>query len=206
LDIPFGFAGGLYDHHTKLTKFGYREYDSYTGRWTSKDPIRYEGGDNNLYGYVLNDPVNGVDIMGLAACYVTWYGYPITIPGTSASVPLVHGGVLTYSNNGKTRYYEYGRYDSNLGNVRRRSVPNLAMENGNPTSASWSNLINKLNEYGKGTKANVVCNDSADADKVNQFAEDYKNNPNRSPYNWWPSPFGNNCLTFMCNAVGAGVQ
>ncbi|MDR0580276.1 MAG: RHS repeat-associated core domain-containing protein [Campylobacteraceae bacterium] len=64
LNIPIGFAGGLYDHHTKLTKFGYREYDSYTGRWTSKNPIRYEGGDSNLYGYVLGDPINFVDPTG----------------------------------------------------------------------------------------------------------------------------------------------
>jgi uncharacterized protein RhaS with RHS repeats len=40
-------------------------YDSYTGRWTSKDPIDFEGGDSNLYGYVLGDPVNGVDPSGL---------------------------------------------------------------------------------------------------------------------------------------------
>ncbi|MDR0580274.1 MAG: RHS repeat-associated core domain-containing protein [Campylobacteraceae bacterium] len=64
INIPIGFAGGLYDHHTKLTKFGYREYDSYTGRWTSKDPIDFEGGDSNLYGYVLGDPINGVDPTG----------------------------------------------------------------------------------------------------------------------------------------------
>jgi RHS repeat-associated protein len=55
----------LYDHHTKLTKFGYREYDSYTGRWTSKDPIDFDGGDSNLYGYVMGDPVNLVDVDGL---------------------------------------------------------------------------------------------------------------------------------------------
>ena len=30
----------------------------------SKDPIRFEGGDLNLYGYVLNDPVNFIDING----------------------------------------------------------------------------------------------------------------------------------------------
>ncbi|MDR1008400.1 MAG: RHS repeat-associated core domain-containing protein, partial [Campylobacteraceae bacterium] len=44
----------------------YREYDSYTGRWTSKDPIDFGGGSLNLYGYVLGDPVNGVDVWGLA--------------------------------------------------------------------------------------------------------------------------------------------
>jgi RHS repeat-associated protein len=64
-NIPIAFAGGLYDKDTKLIKFGYREYDSITGRWTSKDPIDFSGGDSNLYGYVLNDPVNFVDPEGL---------------------------------------------------------------------------------------------------------------------------------------------
>jgi RHS repeat-associated protein len=27
----------------------------------TKDPIGFHGGDTNLYGYVLNDPVNLVD-------------------------------------------------------------------------------------------------------------------------------------------------
>jgi RHS repeat-associated protein len=64
LDIPLGFAGGLYDKDTKLTRFGYRDYDSYTGRWTAKDPIDFEGGSSNLYGYALNDPVNFIDPTG----------------------------------------------------------------------------------------------------------------------------------------------
>jgi RHS repeat-associated protein len=58
---PFGFAGGVYDLHTKLVRFGARDYDAETGRWTAKDPILFAGGDTNLYGYVLNDPVNWVD-------------------------------------------------------------------------------------------------------------------------------------------------
>jgi len=62
---PFGFAGGIYDQHTKLTRFGARDYDAVTGRWTAKDPIRFSGGDTNLYGYVLNDPVNFIDPEGL---------------------------------------------------------------------------------------------------------------------------------------------
>ncbi|MBN2250075.1 MAG: hypothetical protein JW682_07030, partial [Campylobacterales bacterium] len=60
-NVPFGFAGGLYDRDTKLTRFGYRDYDATTGKWTAKDPIEFEGGDSNLYGYVLGDPVNLVD-------------------------------------------------------------------------------------------------------------------------------------------------
>ncbi len=62
---PFGFAGGLYDTDTKLTLFGARSYDAEVGRWVSKDPILFAGGDANLYGYVLNDPVNWVDPEGL---------------------------------------------------------------------------------------------------------------------------------------------
>ncbi len=61
---PFGFAGGIYDADTGLTRFGARGYDAYTGRWTAKDPIGFAGGDTNLYGYVLNDPVNWVDPSG----------------------------------------------------------------------------------------------------------------------------------------------
>ena len=63
--IPFGFAGGLYGQDTKLTRFGYRDYDAYTGKWTAKDPIGFSGGDSNLYGYVLGDPVSGFDASGL---------------------------------------------------------------------------------------------------------------------------------------------
>lgn len=62
---PFGFAGGLYDSATGLTHFGAREYDAAMGRWTAGDPISFAGGDSNLYGYVLSDPVNLVDPSGL---------------------------------------------------------------------------------------------------------------------------------------------
>ena len=58
---PFGFAGGLYDPATQLVRFGARDYDPETGRWTSKDPILFDGGDTNLYEYVLQDPINQVD-------------------------------------------------------------------------------------------------------------------------------------------------
>jgi len=61
---PFGFAGCLYDQDTKLCRFGARDYDASTGRWTAKDPILFAGGDANLYGYVFNDPINYIDPEG----------------------------------------------------------------------------------------------------------------------------------------------
>jgi RHS repeat-associated protein len=61
---PFGFAGGLYDPHTKLTRFGARDYEAETGRWTAKDPIRFDGDGPNLYEYVVSNPVNFIDPEG----------------------------------------------------------------------------------------------------------------------------------------------
>ena len=64
--IPIGFAGGLRDADTGLVKFGAREYDPRTGRWTGPDPIGFAGGDPLLYRYVRGDPVNGTDPSGLS--------------------------------------------------------------------------------------------------------------------------------------------
>ncbi len=83
-DMPFGFAGGLHDRDTGLVRFGYRDYDPDIGRWTAKDPILFAGGDTDLYGYVLNDPVNWVDPYGLAPNWV----------GPTGAVIGVTGGVI----------------------------------------------------------------------------------------------------------------
>lgn len=68
-EIPFGFAGGLHDRDTGLVRFGYRDYDPDVGRWTAKDPILFMGGDTDLYGYCLNDPINIVDDNGLMGAF-----------------------------------------------------------------------------------------------------------------------------------------
>ncbi len=62
---PFGFAGGLYDADTELVRFGARDYDAEAGRWTAKDPIRFDGGIN-LYEYASGDPNTHIDPTGQA--------------------------------------------------------------------------------------------------------------------------------------------
>jgi len=62
---PFGFAGGIYDIDTKLVRFGARDYDPESGRFTSQDPRYFCGRCTNLYSYVNNDPVNSEDPTGL---------------------------------------------------------------------------------------------------------------------------------------------
>ncbi|WP_428746103.1 polymorphic toxin type 33 domain-containing protein, partial [Sulfurimonas sp.] len=86
-----GFAGGLQDQDTQLVHFGYREYDPYTGKWTTKDPIDFSGGDSNLYGYVLGDPVNLVDQEGLSAMAVA---LPLAGGAAAADGPLPIGDLI----------------------------------------------------------------------------------------------------------------
>jgi RHS repeat-associated protein len=69
---PFGFAGGLYDRDLSIVRFGARDYDPETGRWTTKDPIRF-GGGLNVYAYVGDDPVNIFDPRGQKNCTLTYY-------------------------------------------------------------------------------------------------------------------------------------
>ena len=61
---PFGFAGGLYDADTGLTHFGEREYDARIGRWLTKDPTLFAGGETNLYVYAANSPLIYIDPTG----------------------------------------------------------------------------------------------------------------------------------------------
>ncbi len=63
--LPLTYAGGNYDEHTHFIRFGARDYDPTTGRWTAKDPILFAGKLSNLYEYNLNDPINYLDITGL---------------------------------------------------------------------------------------------------------------------------------------------
>jgi RHS repeat-associated protein len=50
--VSVGFAGGVFDVDTGLTRFGARDYDPVVGRWVSKDPIRFEAGQANVFAYV----------------------------------------------------------------------------------------------------------------------------------------------------------
>ena len=97
MQIPFGFASGLHDKDTNLIRFGYRDFDPETGRWTARDPIGFAGGDMNLYGYVASDPINFVDLTGESAV------------GSVVTVALV--ALFLYVADGAINNYAEGRKD-----------------------------------------------------------------------------------------------
>jgi RHS repeat-associated protein len=61
---PFGFAGGISDGATGLVRFGARDYDALSGRWTAKEPLGFGGGNAELYSYAFADPVGWIDPAG----------------------------------------------------------------------------------------------------------------------------------------------
>ena len=64
----YGYVGKPYDPVTGLSNYGYRDYSPKTARFTTVDPIR-DG--HNWYAYCSNDPVNFVDLWGLAGSFLT---------------------------------------------------------------------------------------------------------------------------------------
>jgi len=61
----FRFPGQHYDQETGLHYNYLRYYDPFTGRYLKADPIGF-GGGINLFTYVLNNPIRGIDPFGLA--------------------------------------------------------------------------------------------------------------------------------------------
>jgi RHS repeat-associated protein len=92
---PFGFAAGLYDSDTKLVRFGAREYDPRIGRWITKDPILFAGGDTNLYNYSFDDPINLLDTSGT----ISWPEIRNLAKATAVALALYYqtnpGGIKT---------------------------------------------------------------------------------------------------------------
>ncbi len=65
--FPFRFTGRT-PVEGSLYYYRARFYDPLTSRFASEDPIGFQGGDENLYRYVRNNPLLLTDPLGLTAC------------------------------------------------------------------------------------------------------------------------------------------
>jgi len=65
---PFRYTGREFDSETGIYQYRARYFDPNTGRFTSEDPVRFNGRGPNFYAYVKNSPVGKFDPTGLATC------------------------------------------------------------------------------------------------------------------------------------------
>ena len=79
----FKYTGEQLESETGLQLNRARYYDPVHGRWTSQDPLGFQGGDANLYRYVDNDPTGAIDPDGLQSYKSAFY----------ERVPLYKGGL-----------------------------------------------------------------------------------------------------------------
>ena len=72
---------------------------------------------------------------------------------------------------------------------------------GKPTEGALKNLYDFLsNNYGKNSPVSAKYYPDADHNKINEFMENLKNDPNRKDYNL----INNNCKSVAGDAISAG--
>jgi len=68
--LTYGYTGREIDVESGFNYYRARYYSPEIGRFISEDPIGFEGGTANLYGYVDNNPFNFIDPLGLCKNFV----------------------------------------------------------------------------------------------------------------------------------------
>lgn len=205
---PYRYTAREYDPETGLYYYRARYYDPGLGRFLNEDPMFFDG---NGYEYVDNDPVLKIDPTGYDGIVINYDYYPITVAEhlpiceCKAKLPLGHGAAVAVDpKTGRTEYFEYGRYESDFGNVRQMPVPNVVIgSDGHPTQASLDNLYDYISKhYGHNSHVSATYYRDADYNKIVRFAKQRMNDKHRKPYNI----LTNNCKTFAKDAVNAGRQ
>jgi RHS repeat-associated protein len=191
-----------------------RYYDSVRGRFLSVDPngsqIALSNPQRwNRFTYALNSPLGFVDLDGrdvLALGFINYRAkaFGVHLPFTG------HAALITIDSQGRTRMYEYGRYDhpNDKGIVRQVTVPDLVMKDGKPTDASLKNLLISVSAHEhdyKGTIEGAYFKASADKTNAsNQYATGrmaQNSDQSRASYNTGIVGTANNCGTFTRDGV-----
>lgn len=95
-DFRFAGAHGYVSDHelTGLDMLGQRYYVPGIGRFLTRDPIGYEGGIN-LYAYTENNPISGVDPLGMSTLFVIGSFSGLPEFARTAYVHLMKGAFLS---------------------------------------------------------------------------------------------------------------
>jgi RHS repeat-associated protein len=210
------YTGHRQDADTGLVYMGARHYDPLIGRFLSIDPAGFSESNPhsfNRYAYANNNPMKYTDPDGRDAVGIVYKGYQVDT-GFGFKLRLGHGGVLLIDNdNGRTKYYEYGRYDpngkgiigeklpQNEGNIRTVSVPDAVIgDDGKATKDSLQKIYDSLSKSaGKGNAVDATYHETADFQKGKEYVEGLAKNKNRDKY----SVYGCNCFDFKDRTIEA---
>ena len=189
----------IHMHGYDCYDYGARHSQTALGRFTTPDPMAEKYYGISPYAMCNANPVRYVDPDGRDAIYVAFPNYRANgIPYTG------HAGVLLINNkSGYTKYYEYGRYDTeNKGVVRTVVVSNVVMgKNGRPTTKSINNVMYQLSKKsGHGGRVEGAYIISDKFNEMNDYAKGKmaeNDNPDRKEY----SITSNNCATFAEDVI-----
>jgi RHS repeat-associated protein len=146
---PFRFGGqaGCYtDVYTSVNLIlcGARWYNPQIGRWLSRDPIGYGGGEN-LYAYCDGDPVNGVDADGTDP--LGHHFVPSAVrdsPGLSASAREVFERYTTGSFPGHVNDAAHRAYTSAVEDLWQRHLSERNLNPARMTAAQAREFVERV--------------------------------------------------------------
>lgn len=131
---------------------------------------------------------------------------PRVIPVPDKVPYLGHAGVFFFNGlTGTTKYFEFGRYDDEVGQVYQRSMPDLALADGVPTYESLRTAMATVSKKGGHNTAILGCYIETDFSgaaysSMLAFCEtrmSQNKNPKREPYDI----LRNSCCHFMRETV-----
>ena len=202
---PYKDNGKELDTERGLNLYDYsaRYMDPALGRFSTVDPHAEKYYSWSPYAYCYNNPLKFIDPDGKDGVFIAFPDYKISTPLGKVG-GLGHAGVLLIDNKtGYTKYYEYGRYDSeNKGEVRTKSVSNVLIgKDGKLTEESLNKVLGQISDKaGQKGKIEGAYVKSDKFDKIKDYA-DSKMTKNKDPDRKEYTLTGNNCGTFAADVL-----